>query len=365
MFVVVGGGVTGLFSALYLRAEGADVLVFDPAPGAWSRAAAGVLEPTKFEINRINVRGYPIRYLKMWLKGKARVTRLDWRWILAYLKVYGRDYSPDVWSYVKELAFFSLSTYRRLAEAKNDFEYREEPLYEIVEDVEEEAKALKADPLSPRFEIGEVGGKAAIVYLDAAVISTDLAAERLYREAEEAGVKFIKRRVVSVSENGVLAEGGHTVKADGVIVAGGWWARELGVPIAPMKGYGFRVKTAARLGRTIADFVSGVFLVPFRDWVKITGRFDFDPTDDYTPSSAVLDAARAWIRDFSVVDMAVGYRPCSPDGLPVIEKRGQVVIATGGCRLGWTLGPGIAKAAVDLALGRTPSTPLTTMRFKE
>lgn len=64
MYIVVGGGVVGLLSAVYLARERADVVLVDPAPGGWSKAAAGVLEPTKFEINRINVKGYPVRYIK-------------------------------------------------------------------------------------------------------------------------------------------------------------------------------------------------------------------------------------------------------------------------------------------------------------
>lgn len=354
---------TGLFSAIFLAREGVETVVFDPSPGGWSRAAAGVLEPTKFEINRINVKGYPLRYIKMWISGKARVAKLDWEWVAAYLRVYGREYPPEVWSYVRELASFSLSAYRGLAEERNDFELREEPLFEVVANLEEEVESLKADPLRPRFEVGEIEGRPAIVYLDSVIISTDLAAERLYREAKEAGVRFVNKWVVSLEGTSVILEDGEAVRAEGVIMAGGRWARELGVPIAPMKGYGFRVKGARGPGKAVADFVGGVFVVPFRDWLKVTGRFDFDPTDDHSPSRAVLDAARSWLGEFSVIDMAVGYRPCAPDGLPVIEKRGGVVIATGGCRLGWTLGPGIAKAAVDLALGRASDTPLTTRRF--
>jgi glycine/D-amino acid oxidase-like deaminating enzyme len=56
------GGVVGLFAAYYLKREGADVAL---VVAHSSRAAAGVLEFTKFELNRINVRGYASRYLKM------------------------------------------------------------------------------------------------------------------------------------------------------------------------------------------------------------------------------------------------------------------------------------------------------------
>jgi len=58
--VVVGGGVIGLFTAFFLKREDVDVVVVEQGEvGGWSRAAAGILEFTRFVINRINVRSYP------------------------------------------------------------------------------------------------------------------------------------------------------------------------------------------------------------------------------------------------------------------------------------------------------------------
>ena len=60
------GGVVGLFAAYYLKREGVDIALVEAHDIAHSsRAAAGVLEFTKFELNMINVRGYASRYLKM------------------------------------------------------------------------------------------------------------------------------------------------------------------------------------------------------------------------------------------------------------------------------------------------------------
>lgn len=46
-----------------------------------------------------------------------------------------------------------------------------------------------------------------VIDLDAVIISTDLAAERLYRDAAAAGIKLERRRVKSVSDGVVEAEG--------------------------------------------------------------------------------------------------------------------------------------------------------------
>jgi hypothetical protein len=60
---------------------------------------------------------------------------------------------------MSEMAQFSKREYFRLAEESNDFELREEPLYEVVEDVEKEVESLRRDPLMPRFEVGELDGR--------------------------------------------------------------------------------------------------------------------------------------------------------------------------------------------------------------
>ncbi|WP_052886104.1 D-proline dehydrogenase [Thermoproteus uzoniensis] len=361
-FVVVGGGVVGLFAAYYLKREGADVTLLEMGGLAHSsRAAAGVLEFTKFELNRINVRGYAQRYLGMVRRGKAAVRSLDLAWLVLYLKMYGREPGEETWSFLKEMAQFSRREYLRLAEEQNDFELREEPVYEVVDDVEKEAEALRRDPLGPRFEIGEIDGARAIVYLDPLIISTDLAAERLAREIS--GVKVVNKRAVKVGDGAVELEGGKVLRADAVVVAGGWWSRRFGVPVAPLKGYGVRAKTEKRPGRTVADFVGGVFVVPFSRWVKITGRFDLDPHPDAKYLPNVLEAAARWVGKADVVDASVGFRPCTPDGLPVLERRGDVVFATGTCRLGWTYAPAMGRIAADLALGRRRDTPITTRRF--
>jgi len=362
MIAVVGGGVVGLFTAYYLKREGADVVLVEARDVAHSsRAAAGVLEFTKFELNRINVGGYVSRYLKMVISGKAAVRRIDPLWLRIYLKMYGRDPGADVWAFMREMAQFSKREYFRLAEESNDFELREEPVYEVVVDVEREVEALRRDPLRPRFEVGEIDGRRVIVYLDAVVVSTDLLAERLIRELS--GVEIVKRRAAGLKDGGLLLDGGGRLDVDGVVFANGWWCRQLGVPVAPLKGYGVRAIATQKPGRPIADFVGGVFVVPFSRWVKITGRFDVDPHPDLKHLSHVLEAARRWVPSFEVFDIAVGYRPCTPDGLPVLERRGNAVVATGGCRLGWTYGPAMGMLAAEMALGKRGDTPLTSRRF--
>lgn len=360
--VVIGGGVVGLFTAYYLSREGASVTIIDPHPGERSRAAAGILEFTRFKINRINVPGYPTSYLKMLARGNARIRHLDLKWLAAYVRVYAKEAPREVWEAVKEMGRFSWAEYRRLAEEKNDFDYAEEPLYELVEDVEAEAEELRRDPLQPKFEIAEFAGRQAIAYLEAAKLSTDLAIARLMAEAK---AELVEASAEAVGD-GYAVVRGKRVEGDVVVVAAGVGvAGLLGLPVAPFKGYGFRLRAEARPRGMFIDLAdTGVAVVPLSQWVKATGRFDLDSSQDDSPATRVLAGAEKLLGKAEVVDLAVGYRPCTPDGLPIVERTGErVVVATGACRLGWTFGPALGRYAADLALGRRKETPFSSSRF--
>jgi D-proline dehydrogenase (EC 1.4.99.-) len=328
--------------------------------GGWSRAAAGILEFTRFVINRINVRSYPKKYISMMVRGDARIKTWDWKWISTYLKVWGREPPQEMWEAIKTLGDFSWRQYRALAEAKNDFDYAEEPLYEVGIDVEKALEEAKRDPLSPKVEVGTCCGREALAYLDAAKLATDAFIERMMRELE--GAQFVNRKVQEVAGGEVWLEGGDVLRGDAVVVAAGHWARRLGVPVAPFKGYGFR--TTAKAEKMFIEMSKGVAVVPLSKWTKVTGRFDLDGTEDHGPAQRVLQRAREMLGNFEVIDTAVGYRPCTPDGFPVVDRIGTVTVVTGACRLGWTYGPALGKLAADLALGRRGLEALSMARFR-
>jgi glycine oxidase len=60
------------------------------------------------------------------------------------------------------------------------------------------------------------------------------------------------------------------------------------------------------------------------------------------------------LREYSLTEVGVGFRPCSPDGLPIIERADdRTVIATGHGRNGIMLAPYTSDAVLEL-LGEAP-----------
>ena len=217
-------------------------------------AVTGILEFTRFSINRINVRGYPARYLGMLLRGDARVRTLDAAWIRAYIRAWDRDPPRGMWDAVRELGDTSRREYRALAEGANNFDYLEEPIYEIGGDVGMALAEARRDPLHPRVEAGECCGREALVYLDAAKLSTDAFIGRILRELGRA-------RIVRARALGVRPESGEVLLEDGR------FERAMRSSWRPTTGRGpwacpwlpSRVTASSRMrGRTARSSTSGV-----------------------------------------------------------------------------------------------------------
>ena len=368
-FIVVGGGIFGLFAAYHLINEGSNVIIVEQGRvGDWSRAAAGLVEYRMFRTNLINSCGYIQRYINMIRRNKALIKYLDLGWLKIYLKNYCHKPSAEYVEALKYINDYSRAIYRKLAEEKNDFEYSEALYYNITDDIESAIKDAKKDPLNPKFEIGEILGRQALVFHDVAKVSTDLLIERLLREIELSNrVKLINALAwdIDVNKGVVYLGNGDIVKTDSVIMSAGYWSASLGVPVAPFKGYGIRIKSDFKLDSPVSFEDLGIFIVPFSKWFKVTARFDADSTILTTPITKIIGNTRSIFRDFEIIDVAIGYRPCTPDGLPIIDRIGEkILIATGGCRLGWTQAPGAAKLVVDLALGRIKETIFKLNRFK-
>jgi len=229
---------------------------------------------------------------------------------------------------------YSRSVYRRLAEEGNDFEYSEEPYYEVTSDIDSAVKEARRDPLNPRFDVVEFMGRQALAFYDTAKLSTDLLVNRLLREIS-GKARIIKGFVWDVGDGEVYLGNGDVLRGDAVIVTAGYWSSTLGISVMPFRGFGIRVRASRRIEHMVSFDDLGIFVIPFSGWFKVTSRFDPDCGIDSGPLREVVRRARSVFGDFEVIDVTIGYRPCTPDGLPIIDRiSDKTYMATGGCRLG-------------------------------
>ena len=166
-----------------------------------------------------------------------------------------------------------------------------------------------------------------------------------------------------------------------MLAAGAWTpalARDLGLrlPIEPAKGYSVDIARPAdfpEMPLYLGD--ASVVLTPLGDALRLGSTLELAGWDMRIRRKRVArlrDAAERVMgipSDGPVRQIWRGPRPVTPDGLPIIgraPRRERVILATGHCMLGLSLGPVTGKLVAELAGGATPSldlAPLSPRRF--
>ncbi len=355
---VVGGGITGLFVARYLRSRSVEVTLYERSRmGAGSVHAAGILEGHNYyTINNLRYLRRALRYLG---NGSSQVRRVDRRWLSNYLRSFGRTLRPEDLARVAELGSHSLREYAALAESIDDFGFRMGGLTERYEQprlFQDALRNLRSRPTEERVEVTEEkDGGGSLHYPDMGWLDTDRCIHRLTRELS--GVRTAIAEVDSVRLDGTVGSSEGSDPFDRVIVTAGIACRRLGLPITAVKGYGWTAPPVPSLRNAVIFADWGLAAVPLAQGVKVTSGWDFTFSADNRRASALWSRARTLLGSDGNVPVEQGYRPTTPDGLPLVGRRDRLIVATGGFRLGWSLAPGLARHAVDLALDTAPEDP--------
>jgi D-amino-acid dehydrogenase len=165
------------------------------------------------------------------------------------------------------------------------------------------------------------------------------------------------------------------IGADAVIVAAGAWSTELCKPLGlhfavePQRGQILHLKVAEANTEAlpvIVPVLSDYYMLAFRDSRIVVGAtretgsgFDFRATAGGV-AEVLQEGLRIapGLRNATLEEIRVGFRPMSRDGLPLLGRPGSIsglVLATGLGRYGLALGPYIGLLAAQLAVGETPS----------
>ena len=160
------------------------------------------------------------------------------------------------------------------------------------------------------------------------------------------------------------------VEADEFVVATGAWTpqlnRELGcrVPIQPGKGYSVTMPRPAACPTYPLIFEEHrVAVTPFRSGYRLGSTMEFagyDATLNRSRLGILTDAAKLYLRDplaEPVQEEWWGWRPMTPDGLPVIDRSpalGNVLVAAGHNMLGLSMATGTGKLVAELVSNDKP-----------
>lgn len=166
--------------------------------------------------------------------------------------------------------------------------------------------------------------------------------------------------------------------AESIVFATGSWASEslksLGarIPLQPGKGYSVTIPRPASSPRIpVMNAAKKVVITPLGGRLRFAGTMEFDKFDlsiRKTRTDAVL---RGGLEVLNIVqphevDRWCGLRPCTPDGLPVIDRVGShpnCYVATGHAMLGYTLGPITGKLVAEMVAGSSPCMDIHALRL--
>lgn len=337
--VIVGGGLLGSAVALALAERGAPVVLLEKSvPGAEaSSAAAGILAPRMEAHGQEPLRSFGVVSLARYPGFVARVEAAsglgcDLRWTGLW-RVVMRGEDP--------------------AAARPDAEatWREHP----------------GEGLGPEvagvWELPEEG------CLDPRRLVT-----ATQRAAVAAGVTVRSHaEVVGVDVAGVTLDGGERIEGRPVVCAGAWTGRVPGLgalPVRPVRGQLVALEGAPGPRRVV--FGRGGYLVPRPDGRTVAGatveEVGFARGTTVAGLHHVLGVAMGLYPALGaarVVDHWSGFRPGTPDQLPVVGFVDGVFVASGHYRNGILLAPMTAEwAARALLDGEAPPEALSPDRFR-
>lgn len=412
--IIIGGGIIGLSSALYLRKSGWDVTVIDKGDflDNCSYGNAGYICPSHFI--PLATPGIVKKGFKWMWNSKSPFyvqPRLDWNlisWGMKFIRSANAKQVENAAIPLRDIALISKQEYESWTKIPGfDFAYENKGLLEIFQTPEATAHAhhtlekahqlgltdtvlLNKEELNKLEPQTRINGAGALFFMGDAHCYPNKLMTDLLNHLKNEGVQLISNNEVVKFEtnNGKIKKvitTTNSFEADEVVIATGSWGREtakllgINIPLIPGRGYSVTLEDSPFKVNYPAVLVEGRVAITPMDGNKIRFGGTMEITSHKTPPrmnrvKGILDAVKRYYPEFDVPlptkeNVWYGYRPCSADGLPYIGRVKNITnltIATGHAMLGLSLGAGTGKL-VNEVVNNLPTTmdikPFAVERF--
>jgi D-amino-acid dehydrogenase len=403
--VIIGGGIVGLSSALYLRKAGFQVRVLDQGnlEDGCSFGNAGMIVPSHFiPLAAPGMVAKGIRWMfdsesPFYVRPRFSMDLINWG-----LKFYRHANSRHVERSMPALSALSLHSKKQYQDWAStlpfDFGYHERGLLMLYHDShvekEEQETAMLADKLGiearvlslPEIQALEpdvrVSARGGVYYPGDAHLTPGLLVKNLIQHLRDLGVSIESNTHVHAFESeGKTLKSLRTTRgvfaADHCVVAAGSWsgwlasAMGISLPMQAGKGYSFTLNDVAKNTRIPTIFLEArVAVTPMGKQLRFGGTMEISGINHKINMNRVRGIVSSISKYYPDMKVEVpspkevwhGLRPCSPDGLPYIgriKRWDNVVVATGHAMMGLSLGPGTGRLVSDLVEGKTPEVDLT------
>lgn len=397
--VVVGGGIVGLCVAHALHQRGMYVVVVDKGKigvGA-SAGNAGMIVPS--HIVPLSAPGVVAKGLRWALqrdspfriKPRLDLHFLRWLWRFRRHATHAHMYHSipvlrdmslasvdlfDMW-HANGLAGFGWG-HAGLWMLFNTAKGRQEnvELANLAQEAGLAAEVYDADGVHARDPHHTVPLTGGVLYPQDAVVDPGALMRALRQYLESQGVVCLEDISVTGFQRqhkkiqGVETAHG-TIQAQEVILAAGAWmprlCHQLGfhIPVEAAKGYSVTLPSSGPLPTIPAILTEAkVTVTPLGNQIRFAGTLELAGLDDSVDARrarSILRAVPSYIPDFNAdtyntSTMWSGFRPCSPDGLPIIGRVptwANLSVATGHGMMGVTLAPVTGHLVGQLLMGET------------
>ncbi|MFF0990816.1 FAD-dependent oxidoreductase [Kocuria nitroreducens] len=397
--IVIGAGAIGLSAAYYLRKNGVEVTVVDPAPPGSKASShnAGWIVPSMSA--PVPAPGMMLQALRWMLRRDSPlyVTPTFSPQFVRFMALMLRNCTTARFEaglhVLSDLSAETLQLFDDLAADGIRFETHADPLTMLFQEPQKlEAHAVELETVAERIpgfswraldrqdlarEMPLVSGGVAGGLqsfgdrsLDPASFTAGLAAA-----CTRDGVEFRLGRPAALQQEpdssvSVVVDG-EVLHADRIVVAAGVWTNRVlagiheKVAVQAGKGYGYDLPLQPD-GPTHPLYLAEakVAITPLDTKVRISGTMGFGGIDERINSvraggilTSLPSYFTAWPDLSEKPQPWTGLRPMTPDGLPIIgplRRRPHVLVATGHAMLGISLAPPTGRLIAEMATGHAP-----------
>jgi D-amino-acid dehydrogenase len=377
--VIVGAGVMGMFTAYYLLKDGHAVTLIDKEDesktSVWN---AGFIVPSFAGAPLIGMSTILAPYFGR--TGPVYISPTEVLRNVGWYNVASKKALTGFENAVMSLGKESLTQYRdffKKESIETDLKTGVAGVYLRRETAEKSAATSNARffDQAEASEMGfrEVGG--GVFFEDELAINPAKLFTELRKTVERLGAKIVLGREAKLKREqtrikSALTQNERPITGEQFVLTPGSWSREicndLGYDphILPARGFTTLFETNGEeiIGTPSILEDTGIALNQHNKNVfRLTGFFDmvgFKKTYAASRKKWLYDNAKRHLVKYDklkYVNEGVGYRPCTPDQLPVIgkvPKYENLYIAAGHCRLGVTLAPGTANMIRSMINGK-------------
>ncbi|MBX2817764.1 MAG: FAD-dependent oxidoreductase [Saprospiraceae bacterium] len=407
---IVGGGIVGLSCAWYLRHAGMEVTVVDAGDftDGTSHGNAGMIVPSHFvPLASPGVIAQGIKWMfrsksPFYIKPRLDLELMQWLW--RFYRSCNKNHVNNCSRTLYDFNELSKTLYKEFDQhADFSFDFEEKGLLMLFQTASSEAAEIalagqaaalgidaqilgpaELQALEPNIRIEARGG---VYFPHDAHLYPQRFIQQMRTSLERQGVNFRPHTKVihfDTEHDGVRAlvtDQGKIEIEQLVLSAGSWTAKlvkKLGLRLLLQDGKGYSTTlTAPQIRPDIPTILTEakVAVTPMGQDLRIGGTLElsnFSKKVNRNRLQGVLESMPRYYPDFALDSIDPkqvwqGYRPCSPDGMPYIdrlERFTNAIVATGHGMMGMSLGPATGLLVRELMEDKKPSIDLSRMRLR-